>query len=355
MAIIEVQRYLEADFAPRESNPLEWWNENQFMFKYLPILVRQKLCNLATSSLGSMQKSKKGGGPVNGQPSTHEMDRRAIRATRSYLSRTNFPVRFLYPSAIPRPSPKARPAGLAQNPPKPKTLTPRPVPKTPRTQKSRCLSKPKKPLPPTPFPKEGFKTPRPMLDVALYPSYIHTTSEERRCINAVGRARAPLTKWLKENESFNYLDENYLKLIERQYEAEEDLFAIQRGLKAPTRREAWINVWVPKRRVVQTRKSRARDTADLPTVKKPKTEKVYLSQYQKVKAERCLEIAQTKLSTLVNAQFAARTFDPECPEYLAIVQKIADLQQQVDEFDASYVKDEDWVKVPVDVKRIGRP
>lgn len=48
-AAIEVQRYTEFSFAPRQSNPLEWWNENKYMFKYLPLLVRRELCNLATS------------------------------------------------------------------------------------------------------------------------------------------------------------------------------------------------------------------------------------------------------------------------------------------------------------------
>ncbi|XP_072392289.1 zinc finger BED domain-containing protein 4-like [Diabrotica undecimpunctata] len=48
-AIIEVQRYLEADILPRQENPLNWWRHNRYNYPYISQMVQKKCCAIATS------------------------------------------------------------------------------------------------------------------------------------------------------------------------------------------------------------------------------------------------------------------------------------------------------------------
>lgn len=48
-AIVEVQRYLEEDILERLKDGLLWWKENQYLYPNLSMLVKRKLCAVATS------------------------------------------------------------------------------------------------------------------------------------------------------------------------------------------------------------------------------------------------------------------------------------------------------------------
>jgi hypothetical protein len=48
-AIIEVQRYLEDDLIPRNSDPLQWWRNNKFKYPKLSLVAQERLCALASS------------------------------------------------------------------------------------------------------------------------------------------------------------------------------------------------------------------------------------------------------------------------------------------------------------------
>jgi hypothetical protein len=49
LAIIEVQRYLEDDLIPRNSDPLQWWRNNKFKYPKLSLVAQERLCSLASS------------------------------------------------------------------------------------------------------------------------------------------------------------------------------------------------------------------------------------------------------------------------------------------------------------------
>lgn len=59
-AIIEVQRYMETDFLPRNENPLRFWKEQSFNFPNLGAVAQERLCVLATSVPCERQFSKAG-------------------------------------------------------------------------------------------------------------------------------------------------------------------------------------------------------------------------------------------------------------------------------------------------------
>lgn len=48
-AIIEVQRYLEANILPRKEDPFKWWRENKYNFPYISKIAQEKLCVQASS------------------------------------------------------------------------------------------------------------------------------------------------------------------------------------------------------------------------------------------------------------------------------------------------------------------
>lgn len=48
-AITELQRYLEDDVMPTESNPLEWWRNHYYNYSNLSLVVPEKLCAVASS------------------------------------------------------------------------------------------------------------------------------------------------------------------------------------------------------------------------------------------------------------------------------------------------------------------
>lgn len=48
-AIIEVQRYLEANILPRKEDPFKWWRENKYNFQYISKMAQEKLCFRASS------------------------------------------------------------------------------------------------------------------------------------------------------------------------------------------------------------------------------------------------------------------------------------------------------------------
>lgn len=48
-AIIEVQRYIEAELLPRRMDPLNWWKQHQYNYPFLKQVVQEKCCILATS------------------------------------------------------------------------------------------------------------------------------------------------------------------------------------------------------------------------------------------------------------------------------------------------------------------
>jgi hypothetical protein len=42
-AIIEIQRYIEEDLVPRNSDPLKWWREHTFHFPNLSVVTQKKI------------------------------------------------------------------------------------------------------------------------------------------------------------------------------------------------------------------------------------------------------------------------------------------------------------------------
>lgn len=48
-AVIEVQRYMEAELLGRKEDPLDWWRNHHYNYPYLKNIVQEKCCALATS------------------------------------------------------------------------------------------------------------------------------------------------------------------------------------------------------------------------------------------------------------------------------------------------------------------